>query len=1302
MHTIISRHQVSLYLSIAVAFGWAVRTPAAVDITRAWSVPVQIPAFYSPTVPLVLDPANDIIVISFLDHWDWRVEKYSHVDGNQLWSTALNQYNGELALAVDAAGNVIASGMDSESNRVIVKLDGNDGNGIWTNSLAASAIAVDGAGNVIANVLEAGSSQVVVKLDGNGGHGVWTNVFSASTNRCAAMVLDGAGNVIVAGLDADWSPITVKLDATDGQGIWTNQFLASAMAVDTAGNVISSGRDTDWNLMTVKFDGVDGHGIWTNHFETTAIALDSGGDVIALPSYGTNTFTVKLNGTDGHGIWTNRFVAGAIVVDNANNIVATGYGEDGSPATAKFATDGSPVWEIGGNGSALAVDTAGAVYLLTGLASGGELIKYVETERIDPVWVALYDGPCAGNDYLYAMALDAAGNVFVTGQSDSCGSSTDYAIAKYNSGGELLWEARYHGPAGGYDGAYALTVDASGHVYVTGGSDNADGNSDYATLKYSPNGQLLWEARYDGPSAGSESAYALAVDSVGNVYVTGQSDGFGTGADIATLKYDSTGQLRWAARYDGPSRGYDYGYTLAVDGAGNVYVTGQSSDPGGPDDFVTLKYDPEGQLVWGSRYDGPTSGYDYAYALAVDSDGSVYVTGQSDGSGAGADAVTLKYDSEGELLWEARYDGPSSGYDYAYALALDNDGNVVVTGGSTGLTSPSDYVTIKYDPNGELLWEARYDGPSSGGDYAYALKVDSTGNVFVTGDSFESGATDYATVKYSPEGEFLWAARYDGPSSGQDFAYALALDAAGNLYVTGTSQDSGGVSNFATVKYAAVASSSPTISSLAPNSTSAGGPGFVLTVNGNGFASGATVMWNGVERSTIFVNSGQLTAEISAEDIATTSDILIALVAVSNADGGVAPGKTFTIVGGQVEAAESVVVAVGETLAVAVPPVEEGAAGVAASVNNAGLPDELIMTVATYATNPTPATVFDAGGGFVDLQILGADAGDSALAHFFYPSTVTGESEEALVLLYFDGLLWISVRSSGDTDPSKDTTDNLDGTVSGGRFTVIFDDTSSPRIDELDGTVFLLADTRPQIHGLTGPIEPMPVNATASFTLTYSAINNPESHHVTFVWGDGTSTEALPEMNGTVTLLHSYSSPGVYSVAATITDSTGSSAMAHFEYSVVYDPNGGFVTGGGWINSPPEAYRPNPSLTGKATFGFNSKYKTGATVPTGQTEFQFKVADLRFHSETYEWLVVAGAKAQFKGEGTINGAGIYRFMLTAIDGQINGGGGVDKFRMRIWDKVDGGLIYDNQLNAPDNADPTTALQGGSIVVHRQD
>lgn len=173
---------------------------------------------------------------------------------------------------------------------------------------------------------------------------------------------------------------------------------------------------------------------------------------------------------------------------------------------------------------------------------------------------------------------------------------------------------------------------------------------------------------------------------------------------------------------------------------------------------------------------------------------------------------------------------------------------------------------------------------------------------------------------------------------------------------------------------------------------------------------------------------------------------------------------------------------------------------------------------------------------------------------------------------------------------------------------------------------------------------------------------------------------------------------GVYNICVRATDSKCNLGPQECTLLAVYDPTAGFVTGGGWIMSPADAYTPVPGAAGKATFGFVSKYKKGASVPDGNTEFQFKAGNLNFHSTGYDWLVVAGARAQFKGVGTINGAGEYSFMLTAIDGQVNGGGGVDKFRIKIWGA--GGTVYDNKMGSDDAGSDATELGGGSIVIHK--
>jgi hypothetical protein len=198
----------------------------------------------------------------------------------------------------------------------------------------------------------------------------------------------------------------------------------------------------------------------------------------------------------------------------------------------------------------------------------------------------------------------------------------------------------------------------------------------------------------------------------------------------------------------------------------------------------------------------------------------------------------------------------------------------------------------------------------------------------------------------------------------------------------------------------------------------------------------------------------------------------------------------------------------------------------------------------------------------------------------------------------------------------------------------------------------------------------------------------------------------VDEAHGQISSTAAFSSPGVYLVKLTVIDacsnsSTTSTVNGLPAMLVIYDPNAGFVTGGGWFNSAAGSYAAQPALTGKASFGFVSKYKKGQTVPTGETEFQFQVANFNFHSTSYDWLVAAGARAQYKGSGTVNNAGSYGFILTAIDGAVKGGGGVDKFRIKITDKSTGAVVYDNQLGASDGADPSTAISGGSIVLQAQ-
>jgi hypothetical protein len=286
----------------------------------------------------------------------------------------------------------------------------------------------------------------------------------------------------------------------------------------------------------------------------------------------------------------------------------------------------------------------------------------------------------------------------VAGTSLGSGTDNDYAIIKYSTAGVQEWAMRYNGQQNGSDRANSIAADATGNCYVTGRSQWAGNDHDIVTLKFNTSGVQQWGQLYDGPGGGYDEARSITADGSGNVYVTGPSMGNGTGtADYVTIKYSSSGTQQWASRYNGPGNSLDDAYSIAVDGSGNVCVTGRSwgqSSTG--EDYATLKYNSDGVEQWVQRYHGLGNGYDYAYSVAVDGSGNVYVTGRSLGSGANSDYATIRYNSSGAEEWTAIYNGPGNNYDMASSIAVDGSGKVYVTGQSTGSGPGEDYATIKY------------------------------------------------------------------------------------------------------------------------------------------------------------------------------------------------------------------------------------------------------------------------------------------------------------------------------------------------------------------------------------------------------------------------------------------------------------------------------------------------------------------------------------------------------------------------------------------------------------------------------
>jgi hypothetical protein len=192
--------------------------------------------------------------------------------------------------------------------------------------------------------------------------------------------------------------------------------------------------------------------------------------------------------------------------------------------------------------------------------------------------------------------------------------------------------------------------------------------------------------------------------------------------------------------------------------------------------------------------------------MGVDASGNIIVTGTSYGGAATSyDFVTIKYDGSGNQQWLKRFNGIGSSTDFANALAVDNNGNIIVTGStiSTMNLADSNFATIKYSPNGTQLWAAFYTRSSATSDVSRAITCDESGNIYVTGNSSVIGFTDdYATVKYSPDGVPLWAFVYNGPDNNNDYSSAIALDNnTGSVYITGRSYSTLGGYDYTTIKY---------------------------------------------------------------------------------------------------------------------------------------------------------------------------------------------------------------------------------------------------------------------------------------------------------------------------------------------------------------------------------------------------------------------------------------------------------------------------------------------------------------------
>ena len=412
----------------------------------------------------------------------------------------------------------------------------------------------------------------------------------------------------------------------------------------------------------------------------------------------------------------------------------------------------------------------------------------------DLAWQRVYNGAGNGQDAYYAAAAAPKGGVYAAGS--TVATTADFLIARYSANGKLVWRRTWDDPTAGGDAVEAATGAPGGGLVVAGLADVST-TEVIAVARYSAAGKRRWVRLYEEAGVDQQYAQKVAVDAAGNVYVLAERFVTATRYDIVLLKYSPAGKLRWVRRY--ASAGDDFAYDIALDARGGVYLTGTTAGTNGTD-ALTLKYSPSGTRRWARIYDGPAGSYDSGVAIAVTRAGTAYVAGNATGVSTGSDAVVLKYTSTGTLLWSRFQSGAGAQGDAYQGVALAANGDVVATGGEFSATTGNDVLTVRLSPSGHARWVRLYNGPDNLADNGSLVGVAPTGDIFVEGLS-DGAATnaDWLTLRYSEAGKRVWTRRYTSTGNTMDLSNALVVRV-GSVFVAGLEDDAGN-RNAAVLRY---------------------------------------------------------------------------------------------------------------------------------------------------------------------------------------------------------------------------------------------------------------------------------------------------------------------------------------------------------------------------------------------------------------------------------------------------------------------------------------------------------------------
>ena len=443
----------------------------------------------------------------------------------------------------------------------------------------------------------------------------------------------------------------------------------------------------------------------------------------------------------------------------------------------------------------------------------------VSNAQIAEEWTRSY-GTVANYEENYSVYVDENDDVYSCGYIDEDGISLA-SIIKYNSAGDQIWIKTFTS-GNGFDVFRQITGDGNGHIFVTGMAETESQMVNAITAKYDLDGFLLWSHSFDSGNNMADAGLYVMVDQPGNVYVGGYTEHYlneySAGADFLTLKYNSNGSLQWSQTHNGSGDNRDVVYGMTLAPTGHLYVTGTSgilpNDDSGTsgDDWATVKYNTNGDEIWTVTYHNPDLEDFFGEtprAVIVDSENNVIVTGWAANGLDMGDMLTIKYNQDGAELWNERFNEYGSGGEAATWIGLDESDNIYVAGSMMNEAFDQDFCMIKYDKNGNVIWQNLYSGEPGGTDFMSSAAMDNEGNVYLNGfgnfNPDTNVAYDFLTFKINPDGEEIWHIAHDGAALSEDYCWAIALDSENNVYVAGvTIEDNTFTFDATTVKYSAI------------------------------------------------------------------------------------------------------------------------------------------------------------------------------------------------------------------------------------------------------------------------------------------------------------------------------------------------------------------------------------------------------------------------------------------------------------------------------------------------------------------